>query len=105
MQGTGIRVPLTAAEPRITAAVFGCLGQESLTEAAARITVPVEFLLQWDDELVERRAALALFEAFGSKEKSLHANAGAHAAVPRFEVESALAFFLRHLGRAGTPRT
>lgn len=40
MQGTGIGVPLTAVEPRITAAIFGCLGHESLAEAAARITVP-----------------------------------------------------------------
>jgi dienelactone hydrolase len=72
MLGTGIGVPLTAVEPRITAAVFGCLGHESLTEAAAQITVPVEFLLQWDDEHVERQSGLALFDAFASKEKTLH---------------------------------
>ncbi|WP_433755465.1 alpha/beta hydrolase [Nocardia sp. CA-135398] len=102
MQGTGIGVPLTAVEPRITAAVFGCLGHESLTEAAAQITVPIEFLLQWDDELVDRRSGLALFDAFASKEKTLHANAGGHAAVPRFEVDSAARFFARHLGSNGT---
>jgi pimeloyl-ACP methyl ester carboxylesterase len=102
MQGTGIGVPLTAAEPRITAAVFGCLGHESLTGAAAQITVPVEFLLQWDDELVGRQSGLALFDAFASKEKTLHANAGGHGDVPRFEADSAARFFGRHLGRAGT---
>jgi cephalosporin-C deacetylase-like acetyl esterase len=102
MQGTGIGVPLTAVEPRITAAVFGCLGHETLTEAAARITVPIEFMLQWDDELVERASGLALFDAFASKEKTLHANAGGHVDVPRFEVDSATRFFARHLGRAGT---
>ncbi|MFD9338017.1 dienelactone hydrolase family protein [Streptomyces sp. NPDC060028] len=102
MQGTGIGVPLAAAEPRITAAVFGCLGHESLTEEAARITVPVEFLLQWDDEHIDRQSALALFDAFASKEKTLHANAGGHAEMPRFEVDSATRFFARHLGRAGT---
>ncbi|MFG1782489.1 alpha/beta hydrolase [Rhodococcus oryzae] len=102
MQGTGIGVPLTAAEPRITAAVFGCLGQESLTEAAAQITVPIEFLLQWDDEHVERQSGLALFDAFASKEKSLHANAGGHVDMPRFEVDSATRFFARHLGQVGT---
>ena len=99
MQGTGIGVPLTAIEPRITAAVFGCLGHESLIEAAARITIPVEFLLQWDDEHVERQSGLALFDAFASKEKTLHANSGGHAEVPRFEVDSATLFFARHLGR------
>jgi cephalosporin-C deacetylase-like acetyl esterase len=102
MQGTGIGVPLTAVEPRITAAVFGCLGHESLTEAAAQITVPIEFLLQWDDEHVERQSGLALFDAFASNEKSLHANAGGHGGVPRFEADSATRFFARHLGRAGT---
>lgn len=102
MQGTGIGVPLTAVEPRITAAVFGCLGHESLTEAAAKITVPIEFLLQWDDELVDRQSGLTLFDAFASKEKSLHANAGGHAGVPRFEVDSAARFFARHLGSVGT---
>lgn len=103
MQGTGIGVPLTAVEPRISAAVFGCLGHESLTEAAAQITVPIEFLLQWDDEHIDRRSGLALYDAFASKEKTLHANAGGHGEVPRFEVDSAAAFFARHLGRASTP--
>lgn len=97
MQGTGIGVPLTAAEPRITAAVFGCLGHESLTEAAARITIPIEFLLQWDDEHVDRRSGLTLFDAFASKEKTLHANAGGHGDVPRFEADSSTRFFARHL--------
>ncbi|WP_327115895.1 hypothetical protein OHB12_02940 [Nocardia sp. NBC_01730] len=78
MQGTGIGVPLTAVEPRITAAVSGCLGHESVTEAAAQITVPVEFLLQCDDEHVDRRSGLALFDAFASNERTLHANAGGH---------------------------
>ncbi|MGO4614782.1 alpha/beta hydrolase [Nocardia sp. 2YAB30] len=102
MQGTGIGVPLTAVEPRIIAAVFGVLGHESLTEAAGRITVPVEFLLQWDDELVDRRSGLALFDGFASKEKTLHANAGGHGEMPRFEVDSAARFFARHLGQVGT---
>ncbi|MEV6252600.1 alpha/beta hydrolase [Nocardia sp. NPDC051911] len=102
MQGTGIGVPLTAVEPRIIAAVFGCLGHESLLEAAAQITVPIEFLLQWDDELLDRRSGLALFDAFASKEKTLHANAGGHFEVPRFEVDSAAQFFARHLGQVDT---
>ena len=96
--GCGIGVPLTAAEPRISAAVFGLAGREALAAAAARITVPVEFLLQWDDEQVPRESGLALFDAFGSAEKTLHANPGRHGAVPRFEVGSAERFFTRHLG-------
>jgi dienelactone hydrolase len=95
--GTGIGVPLAAAEPRIAAAVFGLAGGPVLEAAAATITVPVEFLLQWDDELVARDAGLALFDAFGSAEKTLHANPGRHAEVPRFEVDSSVRFFARHL--------
>ncbi|MFC6079666.1 alpha/beta hydrolase family protein [Sphaerisporangium aureirubrum] len=100
--GTAIGVPLTAADPRITAAVFGVFWHDSLTEAARQITVPVEFALQWDDEHIPRESGLALFDAFASKEKTLHANAGTHMALPRFEADSAVRFFARHLGRAGT---
>ncbi len=86
--GSAIGVPLVAAEPRITAAVFGLAGDETLAEAAARVTVPVQFLLQWDDELVPRGSGLALFDAFASREKTLHANPGRHVSVPAFEVEA-----------------
>jgi dienelactone hydrolase len=95
--GSGIGVPFVAAEPRITAAVFGLAGGNTLTEAAARITVPVQFLLQWDDEVVPLDLALALFGAFGSSEKTLHANPGPHMGIPAFELDSAERFFARHL--------
>jgi pimeloyl-ACP methyl ester carboxylesterase len=100
--GTAIGVPLTAVEPRITAAVFGAFWHESLAETAKQITVPVEFVLQWDDEHIERQSGLALFDAFGSTEKTLHANAGRHKELPRFEADSAVRFFARHLGLAVT---
>lgn len=100
--GTAIGVPLAAAEPRIAAAVFGLHWPDALAEAARQITIPVEFDLQWDDEHIGREAGLALFDAFGSREKTLHANAGAHKELPRFEADSAVRFFARHLGRNGT---
>lgn len=97
--GSMIGVPLAAAEPRISAAVFGLAGgHDALTEGAARISIPVEFLLQWDDELVPRADGLALFDAFGSAEKTLHANPGRHADIPDFELDSTERFFARHLG-------
>jgi dienelactone hydrolase len=97
--GSMIGVPLAAAEPRIAAAVFGLAGgHDTLTEAAARIAIPVEFLLQWDDELVPRADGLALFDAFGSVEKTLHANPGRHGDVPAFELASSERFLARHLG-------
>lgn len=43
-------------------------------------------------------SGLALFDAFASTEKTLHANAGRHKEVPWYEVDSAVRFFARHLG-------
>jgi hypothetical protein len=56
-----------------------------------------------DDELMPRESGLALFDAFASREKSLHANPGRHAEVPMFEVESSLSFFGRHLSPGDFP--
>ena len=97
--GGAVGVRLAAAEPRITAAVLGLVAGDGLTEAAASITIPLEFLLQWNDEAVPLESGLALFAAFASAEKTLHANAGLHHDVPRFEADSSARFFARHLSR------
>jgi hypothetical protein len=73
------------------------MGHETLAREAAAITVPVEFHLQWDDEIVPRDSGLALFDAIGSAEKTLHANPGRHGEVPGFETDSSERFFRRHL--------
>jgi dienelactone hydrolase len=101
--GTAIGMPLTAADPRITAAIFGggFVVHDGLLDAARRITVPVLFMLQWDDEHVDRQAALGLFDAIGSKEKTMHANLGGHGGVPAFEDPAP--FLTRHLGTAAAP--
>lgn len=96
--GCGLGVPLLAAEPRVRAAVLGLLGVHGLAETAARVTVPVQFLLQWDDDQVPRAQGLALFDALASAEKTLHANPGKHGGIPGFETDSSLRFFTRHLG-------
>jgi hypothetical protein len=41
-----------------------------------------------------------LFDAFASKEKTLHAHSGRHYPVPEYERDSSDRFFARHLGRA-----
>jgi dienelactone hydrolase len=101
--GTAIGVPLTAVEPRIAAAIFGggFFIYEALIEAARQITVPIQFLLPWDDEHVDRQSALALFDAFASKEKTLHANPGDHRTIRWVGVDNE--FLTRHLRPAGTP--
>jgi pimeloyl-ACP methyl ester carboxylesterase len=96
--GTAIGVPLAAEEPLIRAAALGLFWPSTLIEAARRITVPIEFAMQWDDEHIPREGSLALYEAFASTEKSLHVNAGKHMDMPRFEAASAVRFFQRHLG-------
>jgi hypothetical protein len=78
--------------------VLGLGGISAKAEAAARITVPVEFLMQWDDERVPRSAGLALFDALASADKTLHGNPGRHGDLPSFEMDSSLRFFARHLG-------
>ena len=95
--GCGLGVPFVAAEPRVRAAVLGLGGALASAEAAARITVPVELLVQWDDERIPRAQGLALFDALASAEKTLHANPGKHAELPSFETDSSLRFFARHL--------
>jgi pimeloyl-ACP methyl ester carboxylesterase len=100
--GTAIGVPLVAIEPRITAAVFGQHWPDVLAEEAKQITIPIEFDMQWDDEHIPREAGLALFDAFASTEKTLHANAGKHGELPRFEADSAVRFFARHFDGAVT---
>ncbi len=96
---TAIGIRLALVEPRISAAVFFGQGfvPDSLREEARRVTIPLQFLLQWDDEGMEREPILNLFDAFGAREKTLHANLGGHAGTPWFEVDDAARFFTRHL--------
>ncbi|MEU8470606.1 alpha/beta hydrolase [Streptomyces sp. NPDC029006] len=94
-----IGIRLAVVEPRIVAAGFfaGSFVPRAMFEEARRITIPLHVLLQWDDEGNDRQAALDLFDAFGSREKSLHAHMGGHTGVPQFAGEEAAGFFARHL--------
>jgi dienelactone hydrolase len=99
-----IGIRLAVVEPRITAAVLfaGTFVPRIMFEEARQVTIPLQVLLQWDDEGNDRQQALALFDAFGSREKTLHANMGGHTGVPQFEGDAGNQFFARHLqgGRA-----
>ncbi|MFI6287433.1 dienelactone hydrolase family protein [Streptomyces sp. NPDC051018] len=96
---TAVGIRLAAVEPRIAAAGFFAGGYvpHAQREEARQITIPLLFLLQWDDEGNPRQRALDLFDAFGSKAKTLHANVGGHTGTPWFEVEDGNRFFARHL--------
>ncbi|MGF1428397.1 alpha/beta hydrolase [Kitasatospora sp. LaBMicrA B282] len=96
---TAVGIRLAALEPRIAAAGFFAGGYVPLAQRAEarQVTVPLRFLLQWDDEGNPRQHALDLFDAFGSREKTLHANLGGHVGTPHFELEDSGRFFDRHL--------
>jgi len=94
-----IGIRLAVVEPRIAAAGLfaGSFVPRTMFEEARQVTIPLHVLLQWDDEGNDRQAALDLFDAFGSKEKTLHANMGGHTGVPQFAGDDAARFFVRHL--------
>jgi hypothetical protein len=91
---------LAAVDSRIAAASLfaGSYVPRTTLEEARQVTIPLHVLLQWDDEGNDRGMALELFDAFGSKEKTLYANMGGHTGVPHFAGEDAGRFFVRHLG-------
>ncbi|MFD9726641.1 alpha/beta hydrolase [Streptomyces sp. NPDC059072] len=90
---------LAVVEPRISAAVLfaGSFVPRAMYDEARQVTIPLHVLLQWDDEGNDRQAALDLFDAFGSTEKTLLANMGGHTGVPEHAGEAAARFFTRHL--------
>ncbi|MBM7087049.1 alpha/beta hydrolase [Streptomyces sp. NPDC012461] len=94
-----VGVRLAVAEPRIVAAGLfaGSFVPRVIIEEARRVTIPLHVLLQWDDEGNDRQALLDLFDAFGSEEKTLHANMGGHTGVPQHAADAAARFFTRHL--------
>jgi dienelactone hydrolase len=96
---TAVGIRLAVTEPRIAAAGFFAGGYVPLAqrEEARRVSIPLLFLLQWDDEGNPRQRALDLFDAFGTQQKTLHANLGGHTGTPWFEAEDGTRFFNRHL--------
>ncbi|MFE5627316.1 dienelactone hydrolase family protein [Streptomyces virginiae] len=96
---TALGIRLAVTEPRIKAAGFFAGGYvpRAQREEAGQVTIPLLFLLQWDDEGNPRERALELFDAFGTKEKTLHANLGGHTGTPWFELEDGCRFLDRHL--------
>ena len=94
-----VGVRLAVVEPRITAAALfaGSYVPRSIIEEARQVTIPLHVLLQWDDVDNDRQMALDLFDAFGSREKTLTANLGGHTGVPEHAGDAANAFFARHL--------
>jgi hypothetical protein len=94
---SAIGISLALADTRVRAAIFGgVFVYQSVLEAARRVTIPIEFLLPWDDGEIDRDSGLALFDAFASEDKTLHAFPGSHFRVPTERINTR--FFVRQLG-------
>ena len=98
--GSIFGIPLVAALGNVNVAVLGLLGTtkagrpfgERILADAARIECPLAYLMQLEDELFPRDGYLAVFDAFASADKRLHANPGLHPEVPSEEIDFAFDF-------------
>lgn len=96
--GAAIGIRLAAVEPRIVAAVVGdYYGAGRVLEDARRVTIPLQFVLSWDDPEIGRDSMLALFDAFGSPTKTLRAHVGTHRQIPWDELVDTTRFLARQL--------
>ncbi len=100
--GTMMGLPVVATDDRITVALLGLMGTwgpnaDDLIRLAPEVSCPVRFLMQWHDEIVPREACLSLFDAIGTRKKTLHANPGKHGDVPVFEINSSVDYLDHYL--------
>jgi dienelactone hydrolase len=82
-------IPFVVSEPRVRAAVFGKAGmtgssaarsgiEAHFRTAAPRVSIPLLFTMQWDDERFDRTGQLELFDLLGSENKRMHTYPGLH---------------------------
>jgi dienelactone hydrolase len=105
--GTHFGLPFVAAAgSRLCCAALGKNGMLAPTgmnmaprfrQDAPKLTVPVLFHVQWDDEIFPREGQLELFDLIGSEDKCLVAYPGPHGGSAPAAVEAWFQFILRHL--------
>ncbi len=108
--GSIFGIPMLADSSRelpVVVATLGLLGSQGIGNRigtrmltdAAKLTCPILFLMQLEDELFSRDGYLDLFDAFASSDKRIHANPGLHPEVPAAEMRFAFEFMQQHLER------
>ena len=90
--GTMFGLPYVAAEPRIQVAVLGLCGLRGpsivrsgiagrLAADALRVTCPLMYHVQWDDERFDRDGAFELYGLLGASDKRLQSTPGPHGGI------------------------
>ncbi|HEY7494498.1 MAG TPA: dienelactone hydrolase family protein [Candidatus Tectomicrobia bacterium] len=109
--GTRFGLPyVAAAGDRLRCAVLGKNGMRQASPASAatnmaprfaqdapKITLPVLFHVQWDDELFSRDGQFELFDLFGARDKRLIAFPGPHGAAAPAAIQAWCEFVEQHL--------
>ena len=109
--GSIFGIPLLASRKDVTVATLGLFGvqssfphEEEFIAAAQKITCPLLFLMQLEDELFEREGYLKIFDLFASIDKRLHANPGLHPEITGEEIDFAFDFLNSHINDTSKQR-
>jgi alpha-beta hydrolase superfamily lysophospholipase len=97
--GSIFGIPFVASRSDVVVSTLGLLGVvdqfphgDEILRAAEKVSCPVLYLMQMEDELFNRDGYLRVFDALATKDKRLHANPGLHPEVPDEEVLFAFQF-------------